>query len=233
MPLTFNALNSGTILWKSLGTGQEKTILYSKDEGLTWSSITSTTDGVAIDVNAGERVMFKGTNASYASSRDNYSGFDGGTALYEIEGNIMSLIGGDNFTGLTSFTTTYVFCSLFKQSNAVSAENLILPVMTLTNDCYRAMFSKATYLTKAPALPATTLAVECYWYMFENCAITKAPDLPAATLVKGCYGNMFLGCSSLNHIKCLATSITASSCTASWVSGVSSSGTFIKDFATT
>jgi len=233
MPLTLSILNSGTILWKSLGKGQSKTISYSKDEGLTWSSITSTSDGVAISVNAGERVMFKGTNASYASSRDNYSGFDGGTALYEIEGNIMSLIGGDNFIGLTSFTSTYVFCSLFKQSNAVSAENLILPVMTLTNDCYRAMFSKSPYFTKAPELPATTLAVECYWYMFEDCGITKAPDLPATTLVKGCYGYMFTGCNSLNHIKCLATSITASSCTTSWVNAVASSGTFIKDFATT
>jgi hypothetical protein len=40
---------------------------------------------------------------------------------------------------------------------------------------------------------------------------------------------MFQGCRSLNSIECLATSITASNCTSNWVSGVSSTGLFIKN----
>lgn len=185
---------------------------------------------MSIDVEVGDRVMFKGTNEKYAADKNNYSGFEGGTAKYNVEGNIMSLIAGDDFTATTAFSTTFVFCSLFKLSNVVSAENLILPVTTLTEACYRAMFSMAYYLEVAPALPATTLATDCYWYMFEKCPITEAPELPATTLVKGAYGNMFIGCSNLNYIKCLATSITASSCTVNWVSGVSATGTFEKDF---
>lgn len=39
---------------------------------------------------------------------------------------------------------------------------------------------------------------------------------------------MFQGCSSLNNVTCLATNISASNCTTDWLSGVASSGTFIK-----
>jgi hypothetical protein len=39
---------------------------------------------------------------------------------------------------------------------------------------------------------------------------------------------MFKGCSSLNYIKCLATNRSATNCTSNWLSGVSSTATFIK-----
>ena len=39
---------------------------------------------------------------------------------------------------------------------------------------------------------------------------------------------MVKDCASLNYIKCLATDISASNCTGSWVSGVASTGTFVK-----
>ena len=85
-------------------------------------------------------------------------------------------------------------------------------------------------MTTAPELPATTLANECYYYAFMNCAsLTTAPELPATTLTSGCYREMFDGCSSLTYIKCLATSISASYCTTNWVKNVSPTGTFVKD----
>jgi hypothetical protein len=40
---------------------------------------------------------------------------------------------------------------------------------------------------------------------------------------------MFCRCSSLNYIKCLATNISAPSCTDNWVYRVSSTGTFVKN----
>ncbi len=224
--LTFNVLTDGTIPWKSIGSGMEKEISYRKNGG-SWTSITAG-DNVTISVVAGDVVEFKGDNQTYALDRSNYSGFDGGTAIYEISGNIMSLIYGDNFVGKTTMSGTYNFCSLFKQSMAVSAENLILPATTLTNHCYRAMFSKAHNLTASPALPATTLGEYCYYYMFEECAITSAPELRAPTLVSNCYGNMFTGCRSLNYILCLAVDKSATNCLTNWVSRVSSNGTFVK-----
>lgn len=230
--LTLRVISGGTIPWKSLGSGYAKTISYSINGG-EWISITASSDTV-INVSSGDVVRLKGTNNTYAGSKANYSGFEGGTATYDIEGNIMSLVYGDNFSGNTALTGTYNFCSMFKLSNAISAENLILPTTTLTNYCYRAMFSKATSLEVATALPATTLSQGCYCGMFEDCAsLTTAPDLPATTLVTWCYGLMFDRCTNLNYIKCLATDISATSCTEYWVSGVASVGTFVKDSNTT
>ena len=100
---------------------------------------------------------------------------------------------------------------------------------TLAYGCYNSMFYNCTSLTEAPELPATTLANACYYYMFYGCtSLTTAPQLLATTLVYACYSHMFNGCSQLNYIKCLATNISANSCTYNWVQGVSSSGTFVK-----
>ena len=105
----------------------------------------------------------------------------------------------------------------------------VLPATTLANNCYDFMFSGCTGLTTAPVLPATTLANNCYLGMFYGCTnLTTAPVLPATTLASSCYGSMFYDCSSLNYIKCLATNISASNCLSNWVSGVASTGTFVK-----
>ena len=219
------------------------TIDYSLN-GSPWSSITATDDSTYIDVVAGDTVRFRGENTSYATSKSGYTGFgygerapsgsasyDSDAAEVDIEGNIMSLIYGDNFDGVESFNGgAYNFCSMFKKLKVVSAANLVLPATILREYCYRAMFSWCTYLKEAPALPATTLAKGVYWYMFENCPITEAPDLLAETLVAECYGNMFTGCTSLNYIKCMAKSgFNTTNCKQNWVKNVASQGTFVKD----
>lgn len=227
--LTFRVLTGGTIGWKAY-EGLTKTIQYSINDG-DWTVWTSTSDGATISVQAGNLVRLRGTAYPYATSKDAYSGFEGGTATYEIEGNIHSLIYGDDFAGNNTMPdNTYMFCSLFKKSKATSAENLILPATTLRNYCYRALFSYATSLVKPCALPATTLATGCYWYMFEKCAITAAPELNATTLVNECYGHMFNLCSNLNYIKCTAVDgFSASKALENWVSDVASSGVFVKN----
>ena len=58
------------------------------------------------------------------------------------------------------------------------------------------MFNACEPLTKAPELPATTLASYCYQYMFEKCtSLVETPDgwyLPnVTTLPSGCYYYMF------------------------------------------
>ena len=74
-----------------------------------------------------------------------------------------------------------------------------LPSTTLANNCYDGMFDWCKYLTTAPELPATTLARSCYSVMFSNCtSLTTAPSiLPATTLANNCYNFMFGSCSSL------------------------------------
>ena len=226
--LTFKALTSGTICWKAFG-GLTKTIEYSVNNG-SWTSITSTSGGATISVAANDVVRFRGSNTTYATSKSAYSGFEGGTAQFDVEGNIMSLLYGDGFASNTALTnSTYQFCSLFKKSLVVSARNLVLPTTTLTNYCYRALFSWCTTLAAPPELPATTLALGCYWYMFEQCGIMKAPELPATTLVNECYGHMFEGCALLNTIVCRASSgFNKSKYMENWTLNVSATGTYVK-----
>ena len=228
--LTFDVLTNGTIAWNSIGSGHTETIQYSKNGGA-WTSITASSTPATISVVAGDKVRFKGNYTTYATDKSNYAGFEGGTATFNIEGNIMSLLYGDSFADNSTLPNEqYIFCSIFKKALVISAENLILPATSLTNYAYRAMFSYCESLEIAPELPATTLSRGCYWYMFEKCAITTAPELKATTLVNECYGNMFNGCSNLNYIKCTAVSgLSASNALTNWVSGVAATGTFVKD----
>lgn len=241
--LTFRILSNGTVWWQNNGSGYARTIEYSLNNG-TWTSIAATTAGVSINVSVNDVIRFRGTNVTYAKDKSNYSGFGygeqgtsgqsnyhNGAAEFNIEGNIMSLIYGDNFINQTTFNGgTYTFCSMFKKAKCVSAENLVLLPITLVTGCYRAMFSWCTYLIIPPTLPATTLAQYCYWYMFEECGITTAPELPAQNLVANCYGSMFTNCRSLNYIKCMAIAgFNTSNCKQTWVNGVASSGVFVKD----
>lgn len=72
-----------------------------------------------------------------------------------------------------------------------------LPATTLAEECYAYMFGNCTSLRLHPDLPATTLAPSCYLYMFSNTNITAGPELPATTLAEKCYAFMFNNCKSL------------------------------------
>lgn len=96
------------------------------------------------------------------------------------------------------------------------------------------MFYGCTSLQRAPELLPTTLTSNCYRSMFQGCtSLTTAPDLIATSLVSNCYYQMFYGCSSLNYIKAMFTTTPSTSYTSSWVSGVASTGTFVKNSAAT
>ncbi|MEE3434692.1 MAG: leucine-rich repeat protein [Treponema sp.] len=104
-----------------------------------------------------------------------------------------------------------------------------LKATTLARVCYGGMFSGCASLATAPSLPATKLAENCYSDMFSDCAnLTAAPELKATTLANYCYQYMFSGCTSLASVTCLATNISASSCTTNWLKDVAASGTFTK-----
>ena len=225
--LTFDIISGGTIAWNVSGTGQEKVIQYSLNGGA-WNTITAST-ATTITVEAGDKVRFKGTNQAYANSKENCSTFKGGTAVFNAEGNIMSLVYGDNFIGNSALTGSYNFNSLFHTTNIISAENLILPAYVATPHCYRGMFSFCSGMTVAPELPAMTLAESCYRFMFEQCKnLTTAPYLLAPVLAYDCYDNMFFSASKINYIKCLAKDISAQNSTSGWVNGVASRGTFVQ-----
>ena len=103
-----------------------------------------------------------------------------------------------------------------------------LPATTLATLCYNGMFDHCSSLTQAPiVLPATTLADDCYSWMFYTCtSLTKAPELPATTLSNNCYQNMFGGCSSLTSIKLGYVGDFSTTYFNNWVKNTSSKGTF-------
>lgn len=106
----------------------------------------------------------------------------------------------------------------------------ILPANTLAESCYEGMLCYCTALVNTPKLPATELATRCYGQMFTNStALQIAPELPATTLVSQCYSKMFQGCTSLNYVKAMFTTTPSNTYTNSWLSGVASTGTFVKN----
>ena len=70
--------------------------------------------------------------------------------------------------------------------------------------------------------------------MFYGCtSLVNAPELLANKLAQYCYRGMFQNCKSLEYIKMLATDVSAIYAMSDWVSGVSTTGTFIKNAAAT
>ena len=138
-----------------------------------------------------------------------------------------SLINGPSVLSATTLAPDCYYNMFMGCTSLTSTPEL--PATTLNDNCYYGMFRDCTSLVNAPQLPATTLNDYCYSMMFRGCtSLVTAPELPATTLNDHCYYGMFNGCSSLNNIKMLATDISAPSCLSSWVTKVSSTGTFVK-----
>ena len=188
MPFTVQALEDGDF------TIGKSYVSYSIDGGNTWSTTTGQT---TLNLNSGDTVQFKQSSLSTANNMF----VDNSAITFNVYGNRMSLVAGDNYSG-ARITVNECFAYLLKGSNVVDASNLILPTQTYTY-CYGSMFNKCTHLL-------------------------YPPDLLTETLTSNCYGNMFVDCSSLQYIRCLATDISASYCLYNWVKRVPSSGTFYK-----
>ena len=198
---------------------QESTIQYSTD-GSTWKTYTDET----IKLTKGQYVQFKGVITQYALDK-HFSTFILKGGLFNLYGNLTSL---DNY--ISTFDGGYKYRHMFENTNVYDCSKLNtgiktiksgyalsymfynckylvrvpeLPATTLAYNCYEYMFSYCSSLTTIPSnlLPATKLANNCYQYMFYNCtSLTKVPNLPATTLANNCYQYMFQNCTSLTTI---------------------------------
>ena len=202
-----------------------KTVSISTDNGATWTEYVPPTTTYGVDptaiLNTGEKLLIKGENETYANASDRHTFFSSKTC--DLEGNIMSLIYGDNFATSTTLTQNYCFFEMFMGLKVVNADKLILAATTLSSSCYSQLFYDCTYLVKPPVLPATTLASSCYNAMFVGCtALTTAPELPVTTLAGYCYKSMFQGCTSLVNAPALPATTLISSCYRSMFQGCTS-----------
>ena len=164
-----------------------------------------------IPLNAGQSCKWRCSAHPTTQSNSNYVKFVM-TGTIEASGNVNSmLLGGfENLTSLSGYD--YAFYRLFSGcSSLTKAPNL--PATTLASYCYRAMFTDCSSLTEAPNLPATTIASYCYEGLFTGCSsLTKAPNLPATTLRNYCYAYMFRDCTSLTQAPQLPATTLASYC---------------------
>lgn len=158
---------------------------------------------INLEIKTGDKIqIFKITNVSHGLR---WFIEDLGFRDFKVYGNIMSLIYGKDFRNKNYFPENTIenFQDLFNYAWYLKdASNLILPVTNLTEGCYNDMFYRAERLEYGPTLPATTL-------------------------VNYCYRTMFDGCIKLKHFKCLATDISATNCTSSWLRNVNSTGTIV------
>jgi len=152
----------------------------------------------SISVTTGDVVQFYGNGTSitnYGTTTINC------TVNCYIYGNIMSLLNETYFPTAKVLTETNVFKSLFSGNTHIinhDTKILVLPATTLSISCYDYMFYGCTGLTVAPELPAETLTANCYRYMFQGCSnLQEAPELPATTIATQCYKNMFYSCGNL------------------------------------
>lgn len=244
LPLTFEATTEGDITFSVTYAYNHPVVLtpieYQINGGewttyTSWpadaSEITSSTGnwpvtfGDAIHVSAGDKVAFRGTNASYYGNGTGYASHISSTADVSVYGNVMSLIDATNYSTLTTLTDSWNFAYLFRagEENWAPVTNttikshpikeLMLPATTITSACYYGMFAGCLSITRAPELPATTLEAQCYAEMFRATGLTAAPALPATEMrdwywnsetdnsegTMDCYMMMFQDCTSLTQ----------------------------------
>lgn len=192
---------------------------YSINNG-EWTPFTS-----SLSPNFGDVIRVK---ANAIPSDNGIGGLKGVYQYYEVAGNIMSLLFGDEAEGKVSLEGyDWVFRSLLSSAHLIDASNLQLPATTLSMRCYQQLFEGSKNLVGAPLLPASVLQPGCYFNMFTRCQkLQKAPDLIAEHTVDMCYYYMFNGCNSLQYIKAMHIDV-ASQSMYGWVGNVAPTGVFV------
>ena len=187
-PLSFQAIENSLFSYTGINT-----VLYSLDLGKTWEKYSS-----PVRVNEGGIVSWKCENPEI----NNITPFGrfSSSGGYVIFGNIMSLIKGDNYRNDISLSGKNIFKGLFENNKyLLSAENLILPSLELTKNCYSRMFYHCDLMRSTPELPGNILAEGCYKEMFAYCEnLRHAPkEIVSEVFPKECCHSMFLGCKHL------------------------------------
>ena len=176
----------------------------------TWATWDGT-NVLSAATNGAEYVLYLRGIGNTVVTGDSYWNFRG--SVSECIGNIENLL--DYATveaGEHPIMADHCYYGMFRDCTSLTKAPE-LPATTLAVSCYDSMFTRCTSLTKAPELPATTLADRCYSYMFSECAsLTKAPKLSATMLANYCCEHMFANCTSLTNAPELPATTLANYC---------------------
>ena len=245
--LTFTSMDDRPAKFKFSKPG----LSYSIDNGLTWTQLEANT--YTPEITSANKILLKGE--LIPNSTEGIGTFSS-TWAFTARGNIMSLLYGDNYVGQTNLTgKDYAFKNLFQGclnfiTNEIKLPAIILskecysgmfegasirqgselPSETLVEGCYKNMFAMNIYLEQPPIIKAETLAKECCSGMFKSCvSLKESPILQAETLVTDCYKEMFKNCGQLSTIEAQFLTNPSDEYTKDWVSEVNNSGIFIKN----
>ena len=168
------------------------TLYYSTDHN-TWTEWTGTADIQSALNGNWHTIYLKGLENSYITGNSQERRFVLYGSFIKCVGNLINLL---NKSGTPNYSMCFNY--LFSKNGNIDFD-VELPASIIENGgSYFYMFSECTSLTKAPALPATTLAGSCYSHMFNGCVSLKNPPaLLATTLTTQCYSHMFNDCTSL------------------------------------
>lgn len=163
---------------------------------------TTPTEQSVIELGPGEKMMIIRATQPVTMWQNQFLKLS--NKRFNISGNILSLLDGDNFPEITSVGGS-AFNNIFANTQ-VDIDELTLYPTTYTG---------------------SSSAYGCYETMFRNCAsLTKSPVICLDTLSGHSCWRMFQGCSNLTEITCLATSKAGENETTDWVNGVAQNGTF-------
>lgn len=117
---------------------------------------------------------------------------------------------------------------MFNNCTSIDTPPDLLPT-TIGLRGYNNMFAGCSSLLATPELTATKLAERAYAGMFQGCAALQiAGRIGDATYGTSTYSGMFYNCPNLSSITCLVSNPNTAAF-GNWVSGVSATGTFVKD----
>lgn len=194
IPLTFETISPCTFEWDNVYYDEDESInLQYSFNGIKWIDYKN-----GIQVKAGQTIYWRNNmtltqlynsiissdNLPKLKSYYNYSTEDG-TVIHEAEqrfnisGNIMSLLCSD-FENVSEIPFNNCFQNIFASTCIVDASNLVLPAITLMNNCYSLMFDNCKYLKHAPKiLPAKYIknVDSAYAGMFRNCENLFSPPV--------------------------------------------------------
>ena len=220
------ALEDITVYFKQLSSDNKPRGNYSFDK-ITWTAFKQNQSVVVL---TGAKLYIK--NSVIPTDYNTVGQFIISGAC-NIGGNIMSLLYGDDFLNNTAIPQ-YCFSELFENGPIVCAHELLLPATSLGGYCCSSMFRNCKQLITAPQLPILNNAgYGVFLSMFDGCtSLTTAPALLTENMPTcEIYNYMFANCTNLSYIKALfknQPTLSSQSFTKGWVSGVSTTGTFIK-----
>ena len=213
--LTFKIASDGVIGWRGGSTSADcadYSIYYSKNNG-EWEEAVAHNDPYVeddpgylgsyyISVQSGDTIHFKAVRSTYCpSDLSPYRMFRRSTATYDVEGNIMSLIYGEDFDNNTEFAegSRNNLIRAFYNEPVRDASKLILPASYVNEQAYKTMFRGCSNLIQGPVILANDFGPMSCEYMFAECtALTGTPEINATGSISDwAFNDAFSGCTAL------------------------------------